>query len=778
MEEFSGALPARPTTFVGRERELAEVRRLFAQTRLLTLSGVGGVGKTRLAIEVAAGLRDEFPEGICFIDLAPLADPQLLIATIAHAFGLRDAGKQPLAERLERYLRPRKILLVLDNCEHMVGACARLAESLLQACPHLRILATSRQPFRSAGEIAWRVPSLTVPEGGNRETAAAVMSSESARLFVERARSVRPDFVVRDTAPAIATICRRLDGIPLALELAAARVSVLNAEEIARRLSDRFQLLTHGSLAALPRHQTLRGMIDWSHELLSGAEQTLFRRLSVFPGGFALQVAEAVCAGGTVAHADVFDLLARLVDKSLVIYEERDSEIRYRLLETIREYGRERLPEAREDTLVRGRHRDYFLALAERMDREQHGPELGHWLARLELELDNFRAALDWCYVHRAADAGLRMADALFRFWDTRGHLREGRDWLVKFLSLPGAPDGVRARALGSAGYLALWLGERVDAAKFGDQGLALARMQNDRLCLARVARQYGFVLLWEGRLEAAAAVLGEAANAAREASDRSLLSLALANLGDTARLGGDYERAERLTEQALVAAREQQDPWATALAVGTLGRLAHSRRDYERATTYLRESLVLRATLQDRRNVSVQLETLGHVAAATGKFARAAALLAAAETLRESIGISLVTGLMEDHDRAVARSRSHLGERVFLSAWAAGAAQSIAAIIDYALSSDPRPPRTAVASRRVGSTVAPGRLPLTPRECEVAVLIARGLTSRQIAKQLYIAERTVETHIEHILSKLGAHSRTQIAAWAFRQDLVDPRSD
>ncbi|HEV2281289.1 MAG TPA: hypothetical protein VGX75_02720, partial [bacterium] len=239
-------------------------------------------------------------------------------------------------------------------------------------------------------------------------------------------------------------------GIPLALELAAARAGALGTEEIARRLTDRFRLLTHGSLAVLPRHQTPRGMIDWSHQLLSAPEQTLFRRLSVFAGGFALPAAEAVCAGETIAHADVFDLLARLVDRSLVICEERDGETRYRLLETIREYGGERLREAGEDAAVRGRHRDYFLALAERLDREQHGPELGDWLTRLEMELDNLRAALHWCRIHRAADAGLRMADALFRFWDTRGHLREGRDWLVTFLSLSSAPDGVRARGLGS----------------------------------------------------------------------------------------------------------------------------------------------------------------------------------------------------------------------------------------------------------------------------------------------------------------------------------------
>jgi len=776
----SGALPAPPTSFIGREPELTEIRRLFAGTRLLTLSGVGGVGKTRLAIELAARLRDEFPDGVSFVDLAPLTDSQLVVPTLARTLGLRDAGSRPLVERLAGYLRSRRLLLVLDNCEHMVNACARLADSLLQTCPELRILATSRQPFRSAGEVAWRVPSLTVPGVQDHATADAVTRSESGRLFAERAQSVRSDFTITDTAAgAIIAICRRLDGIPLALELAAARVVALSAEEIANRLTDRFRFLAQGNAAALPRHQTLRRMIDWSYDWLSKSEQTLFRRLSVFSGGFTLQAAEGVCVDDTIAPADVLDLLARLVDKSLVISEEHDGETRYRLLETVREYGHERLQEAGEETSARGRHRDFFLAYAERADREQLGPEFGPWLARLERELDNVRGALDWCRRESgAATMGLRLADALFRFWDTRGHLREGRDWLAQFLPLIGEGAAVvRARALGTASYLTFWLGNQAEAAAFGEEGLALARTRGDLPSRARVARQYGFVQLWMGQLDRAAALLDEALLAAHETGDRILASMALANLGEVARQRGEYGRAEALLGEALRLAEAEQDLWCVTLHFSILGRVAWSCDDHERAGGYMRESLRGLWALDHRRVISVQLEGLGWVAAAAGQSARAACLLASAEAVRESIGITLVPGQRADHDRACAASRSALGDKAFHSAWTAGAGLSIPAMIEYALSSRMQPPRSPVAPRTAGGPGAHGDSPLTSREREVAMLIARGLTNRQIAKELYVAERTVETHVEHILHKLGVRSRAQAAVWATQHGLVEKSS-
>lgn len=770
-----GNLPARPTSFIGRERELEEVQRLFAATRLLTLSGVGGVGKTRLALEMAAGLLSSFPDGVCFVDLAPLADPGLVVTTLAQAVGLRDAGSRPLAKRLEVYLRPRTLLLVLDNCEHVVEACARLAESLLRVCPDLRILATSRQPFRIQGEMAWRVPSLTLPEAAAGTSLDVVMRSESGRLFLERARAARPDFAVTDAGNrAIATICRRLDGIPLALELAAARIAALSVDEIARRLSDRFRFLIRGSPAALPRHQTLRGMIDWSYEWLSEAEQTLFRRLSVFPGEFELEAAEAICEGGRIARDDVCDLLARLVDQSLVVPEERDGELRYRVLETIRQYGAERLREAGEETDVRRRHRDVFLALAERADREQHGPECALWFARLEREIDNLRLALDWCRTESgAAETGLGMADALFRFWETRGHLHEGQDWLAQFLLRAGADAGVvRARALGSASYLTLWLGDHAAAAAFGEEGLALARAGGDQLCHARVARQYGFVLLWTGKLERAAALLEESLRAARETGDRSLASMALANLGEVARQRREYDRAEALLSEALALAREQQDPWCVAVHFSVLGRVAWSRGQHEPAAGFMRESLKLLWAMEHRRVISVQLEGLGWVATA-GHPSRAAYLLAAAEAVRESIGITLVPGQRAEHDRAVSESRTRLGDAAFQAAWAAGLTRPIGVTIKYALSTEARlPPSTAFLQPHSYPTGSGEEAGLTLREREVVALIARGDTNNQIARKLLIARRTAETHIEHILGKLGFHSRAQVVAWAVRRGL------
>jgi predicted ATPase/DNA-binding XRE family transcriptional regulator len=463
-------LPVSLTSFVGRKQEICEVKQLLTTTRLLTLTGTGGVGKSRLALRVSTELLDEYPDGVWLAELAPLADPTLVARTVAAVVGVHEQSHQTILASLVDALRSKRLLLLLDNCEHVVDVCAHLADAILRECPRVHILAPSRESLGVYGELAWRVPSLSTPPRGPWPSDAGdpvlLLRYASARLFVERARLIDPDFVV--TAPdavALAQICQRLDGIPLAIELAAARVKVLSMEGIAVRLDDQFRLLTGGSRTSLPRQQTLRATIDWSYTLLSKPERCLLRRLTVCSGGCSPEAAEAVCADegagswvmgdglpspahspstpGTqspIPREDVLDLVTQLVDKSLVQVEQHDGEERYRLLETIRHYARDRLAESGETDRVRDRHRDWFLQLAERAKPELVGSQQVVWLDRLEAD-DNLRSALDWCVQRGPAELGLRLAGALWRLFYVRDAYVEGREWLNRVLAAPGARE-------------------------------------------------------------------------------------------------------------------------------------------------------------------------------------------------------------------------------------------------------------------------------------------------------------------------------------------------
>jgi predicted ATPase len=420
-------LPTQLSSFVGREKELAEVRRLLKDTRLLTLTGAGGCGKTRLALAAADELVETFEDGVWLVDLAPLSDPSLVPQAIASAPGVREQPGRSLTETLSDYLASRKVLLVLDNCEHLIESCAELAEFLLRSCPGLWVLATSREALGIAGEVAWPVPSLSLPDLRRVPNIDSLSRYEAARLFIDRAEAIKPTFALTEqNAPSVARICYRLDGIPLAIELAAARTKVLSVEEISERLDDCFGLLTTGNRTALPRQRTLYATMVWSHELLSEQEQILFRRLSVFAGGFTLQAAEAVCAGDDLERNEVLDLLSHLVDKSLVIMRENSTGTRYRLLETVRQYGRERLKESEDE--VEQRHAGFFVGLAEEAEGELSGSDQARWLTLLQSEHDNLRAALSWSLGEkRNIELGVRLAAALWLFWFARGYLSEGR---------------------------------------------------------------------------------------------------------------------------------------------------------------------------------------------------------------------------------------------------------------------------------------------------------------------------------------------------------------
>ena len=430
-------LPRQLTSFVGREREIEEATRLLGSAPLLTLTGPGGVGKTRMALELAANLLDGYDDGAWAVELGSIADPDLIANTIASTFGVGEEPGRPLLSAVAEHLRGRRLLLILDDCEHVLAAAARAADTIMRADPGVRIIATSREPLGISGEVLFPVPSLAVPNPDRVLTGDPIGQYDALRLFAERCAAAQPSFRVTDSNVAsIAQLCRRLDGIPLALELAAARSRVLSVEQIAARLDDRFNLLTGGSRIAVPRHQTLRATIDWSYDLLTQPERAVLRRLSTFAGGSSIEAAEAVCAGDPVESFEVLDLLARLVDRSLVVPEPSADETRFTMLETVREYARERLVESGEADDVRRRHRDWYLALVEEAEPAFfRGPEPGYWLERLDREHDNLRAALAWSEEGADdAEAGLRLAAGLWRFWEIRGFLQEGRGWLERML--------------------------------------------------------------------------------------------------------------------------------------------------------------------------------------------------------------------------------------------------------------------------------------------------------------------------------------------------------
>jgi predicted ATPase/DNA-binding CsgD family transcriptional regulator len=494
---FPNNLPAELTSFVGRKSELEQLREALEETRLLTLTGAGGAGKTRLALRLADGALERFPGGAWWVDLAPVADPQLVGEALAAALGVQPLPMMTALEATCARLAGSRALVVLDNCEHLLAACAGVAEALLCACREAVVIATSRASLGVAGETHWRVPSLSLP-ASERDSPQSLGRSDAARLFVERARKVRPGLAaIDDNAAAVTKICRELDGLPLAIELAAARARMMSVEQIAARLADRFRLLTGGTRSALPRQQTLRASVDWSHELLEEPERVLLRRLAVFAGGFTLELAEAVCADEPLARDDILDLLASLVDQSLVVAEHRAAAVRYRMLETVRQYARERLGEAGEADGIADRHRDAMLALAERAAPQFHGPTQREWLAELDGEAANLGVALDRAAA-TAPERALRLCVALTFWWKQRGMLAQAeRAFAAALEAGEPAPSPVRAHALWGRGYIAAYAGRYEDALGHTQPACAMAEAVGDRSALARALMMIGFIQMF-----------------------------------------------------------------------------------------------------------------------------------------------------------------------------------------------------------------------------------------------------------------------------------------
>ncbi len=683
-------LPIQLTSFIGRMREIAEVKGLLAAARLVTLTGSGGAGKTRLALQVAADVVEGYPDGVWLAEFAPIADPALVPKTVASALNVPEHPGRDMMETLVDALRPKALLLLLDNCEHLLAACRDLAAALLRKCPQLRILATSREGLGVPGETCWRVPSLSVPEDlGHLPPSEELVLYDAVRLFVDRAVATTPGFTVtRENAPAVARVCHKLDGIPLAIELAAARVKVLAVEQIAARLDDRFRLLTGGSQIVLPRQQTLRAAIDWSYHLLSETERVLLRRVSVFAGGWTLEAAESVCAVGSVVAANILDLLTSLVDKSLVLAETQHGEARYRLLETVRQYARDRVVEAGEEAEVRTRHRAWCVALAEQAGAELRGPRQGVWLERLEVEHDNLRAALAWGRDDPGgAEAMLSLPGALGWFWFLRGYWSEAREWSEEALNRRcDAPRAIRPRAYWSASFFAWRVGDDERAKMLGEEGLAIARELGDKYHTVWLLVSLGIVAMRPLAYREAAERFEEAIRLAREAGDKWWVSTVLSNQGILARRQGDFDRATALHEEALILVREVGDTAWVGYTLRCLGIVTLQQGDCRRAEGFFKESLRLSRETGFQWITTESLVGLAGVSNADGNYDRACRLFGAADALREAIGHRPSPQDQADYDRRLASTREALGEAAFAAVWAEGRAMTLEQAIEYAL--------------------------------------------------------------------------------------------
>ncbi len=722
-------LPIPLTSFIGRERAMAELKRLLARSRWITLTGAGGSGKTRLAIQVATDLVDAFKDGVWWVELASLADETLVPNVIAKALGVRESPSEPLSETIASHLRSRAVLLVLDNCEHVLAASAQLATTLLSAAANLKILATSREAHGVFGETVWNVPTLSTPNAQQLSPLVDLTQYESVRFLTERAVAVKSDFALtQQNANAVAQICERLDGIPLAIELAAARVKVLPVEQIAARLDDRFGLLTGGSRTALPRHQTLRAMIDWGYELLTENERALLRRLAVFAGGWTLEGAHALYGEENVSEHDILNLLTRLVTKSLVVAGEWKGEARYRFLESLRQYGAGRLAEAGEMDAARHRHAIFFAEMAETAAQGLRGKEMRAWIERIEIEHDNFRAALEWSLEHESPEFGLRFADALGHFWSRHGYIAEGRKWLERLIARGAElPANYRAKAMMRLGWMAFVEGDYPQARRLDETSLALFRAADDKIGMADALNQMGLMAMYENdtrrasacyaeslalcdqagyRLGRAVPLVGEAGRLlfqnkwsphakaiceegielCREMDDQSERNRGHVYLALGAHFEGDDEHAVSQIEKAVALGRAAKDKRRLCWALLIRGQILGWVNRIEEGLTSAREGLRLAREIMDKTAIASGFQFFAHLFAAQNQMERAARLMGTDVALSESLGFQFAPMMNTIMIPTLDAARAALGDARYDFVFTEGRAMPLERAIEYAM--------------------------------------------------------------------------------------------
>jgi predicted ATPase/DNA-binding CsgD family transcriptional regulator len=749
-------LPTALTRLVGREHEIAEIARLVADNRLVTLVGSGGVGKTRLAVEEAAAVAPRFSDGVDLVDLSGIPDPALLWATVARAIGVEERANADLAQRVTRVLQSQCRLLVLDNCEQLVAGTALLAMQLLSGCPRLWILVTSREGLGVPGEVIWRAPSLTFPWPGRQPSLDEVEEFGAVALFADRARAARPGLVIgtADIA-ALCSICFRLDGIPLALELAAARVSALSIREIADRLDDRFTLLSR-TVGAPARHQTLRASVDWSHQLLSQAEQALFRRLTVFSGGWSLRAAEEVGAGLPVGPGQAARLLAALVDKSLVQAEESATGTRYRLLEAVKAFAREQLVASGELEKAQAKHGTYFADLGERVASRLHGPDQNLSASCLDQDQANLRAARQWCAADPArAVHGLRMAAGLWEYWLIRGLIEQGADWLEDAIQRAPGPPGTRAAAVTGLALFTSLRGEFQRGGELFAASIALYEQTDDRPGQARALAILGNWRANHGDREGSAEALDRAMLLARLAQDHYSAAYAQLMAAMAASSVNDRVLARAHAAQSIELFTEIGDLRGACYARCVLADCLSGEGAPDESLAILRTCFGVFEELQDRWGLLISTTSTALARAALGDWRQTAFALGVADSLSERIGGHPFPAVQAAIDAIAAKTAAELGPSAAPrreAGKAVGRGDRIAAAIGLAPQEGPPP------------CLLQQELPLTRREHEVTELIAGGLTNRQIAERLFIAQRTVDTHVGHILAKLGCSNRSQAA--------------
>lgn len=633
-------LPAQLNSFIGRERELADLKELLASSRMVTLTNVGGTGKTRLSLQLASEVLGDFPDGVWFVELAPLAGEWRVPLAVASVLGVKEEAGRPVLEALVKHVQDRQMLVILDNCEHLVHGCAELAKEFLKAGPKVKVLASSREPLRIAGEKTYPVPALAAPDSRKVIEVEALAKFDAVRLFVERATAVQPDFALSPrNAVAVADICRRLDGIPLAIELAAARMRALSAEKIADRLDQCFRLLTDGDTTALPRQQTLRASIDWSHDLLFAAERTLFRRLAVFAGGFTLEAAEAVCADSIDDQSDVLDILTHLVEKSLVALDVASE--RYRLLETVRQYAQERLDSSGEANEIRTRHLDFYLSFAQTARPQLMGPAQGAWLARVDLERDNILAAHAWCdHAEDGAELGLKLVTSTKIYWISRGLLQLALSTTVEALARAPKRSPLRCRALHDAGQLAFFMGRYAEAQSYLEESLSVAHELNDRPRVAAALQLLGMSCLGQGFMPTARKHLDMALTLARQLGDKRGLAAANSVMAQLHRVEGDLKTAAQLFNDTLVIARELGDRETEGVALLSLAMVEIERGSEDEARAMLLDAISITEAIGSRRLGQSVFEVTAGLAALRKDWDRAASFYGIAEAEAAQTGL------------------------------------------------------------------------------------------------------------------------------------------